>query len=154
MASILGTINPNKDIVNISGHEVTGFADDTMLTVSRNEDVMLEQVGVQGDMTLYQNQNRTGTITIRLMETSPSNDFFSGILAAMKTGVIKGVLPFTVARPGSYSSISAGQCWLKGQPERTFGKDGQVYEWTFGILDSEVGVLGAIEQAADIAGLI
>jgi hypothetical protein len=153
MAQLLDVINPSTDIVNISGHEVTGFADDSMLTISRDEDVMLKTVGVQGDMTLYQNQNRTGTLTIRLQETSPTNDFFSGILAGMRTGTIKGVVPFTVIRNGSYSSISGGQCWIQGQPDRTYGKEGEVYEWTFGVFDSEVGILGAIEQAQDIAGL-
>lgn len=154
MSKLLDVINPNTDIVNISGHEVTGYADDSMLTIARDEDVMLKVVGVQGDMTLYQNQNRTGTLVIRLQETSPTNDFFAGILAGMKTEAIKGVVPFTISRNGSYASFSGGQCWIQSQPDRTYGKEGEVYEWTFGVFDTEASIEGTIEQASDIAGLL
>lgn len=153
MATLYTPIDPTKDKVIVGGIQIVGFADDTKLTVSRDNDVMNKKVGVDGDVLLNINQDRTGTLVIRLLETSPSNDVFAGYLGLMRAGGAKGVTSFVVERAGSYSSINGGQCWIQSQPDRTFGAEGAVYEWTLGVFDTEVGVQGIGEQLADITGL-
>ncbi len=156
MALPLGTINPSLDILTIAGHVVTGYADDTKITIERDNDIMNKLVGVNGDYSLAQNLDSTGTMTVRLQETSPSNEFFWTALTAMNLGEVKGVFAYTCTRNNAASSIKGGVCWLQGQPSMDYGSEVAVYEWVFGVSSAASGPAGtvdAIEKAKDVAGL-
>jgi hypothetical protein len=156
MAAPIGTINPSLDILTIAGHVVTGYADDTKITIERDNDIMNKLVGVNGQYSLAQNLDKTGTMTIRLQETSPSNEFFWAALTAMNLGEVKGVFPFTSVRNGAASSLKGGVCWLQGQPSMDQGSNVAVYEWVFGVdsaASGPAGIVDAIETAQDIAGI-
>lgn len=62
--------DPMKVTVVIGGLVITGFADSSVVTVARNEDIVSTQVGVQGDVVYSENANQSGTITITLQSTS------------------------------------------------------------------------------------
>ena len=155
MAEFLGHINPADDTFIISGHIITGYADDDKINIERDNDVMNKLVGTNGEFTLATNLDTTGTITLRLQETSVSNEFLWGIMAGIKTGAIRGIVPYACQRNGGASSLKAGVCWIQAQPSMGYGSEPGVYEWVLGIADASSGLSGivdSVEQATDVAG--
>lgn len=64
--------DPEKVSVIIGGLVITGFADSSVVTVARNEDIVSTTVGSQGDVAYSENANQSGTITLSLQSTSAS----------------------------------------------------------------------------------
>ena len=64
--------DPMKVSVVVDGRVVTGFADASMVTVTRSEDIVSTTVGTQGDVVYSENANKSGTITMSLQVTSAS----------------------------------------------------------------------------------
>ena len=76
--------------------------------------------------------NRTGTITIELLQTSPSNKRLAKLF---KIGS-KSLMPVTVdisimdlMQPGS--GAEGVQCWLKKVPDFTRGSEAENVTWEF-----------------------
>ena len=68
----IASYDPKKVSVIINGKEITGFGTDSVISVTRNEDIVTTQVGVKGDVAYNENANESGTITVTLMGTSSS----------------------------------------------------------------------------------
>lgn len=64
--------DPGKVSVIVDGAIITGFADSSMVVISRNEDTVFTTVGAQGDIVYSENANRSGTITLSILSTSAS----------------------------------------------------------------------------------
>lgn len=64
--------DPTKVSVVISGLVITGFADSSVVTVARNEDIVTPSVGAQGDVVYSENANQSATVTLTLQSTSAS----------------------------------------------------------------------------------
>ena len=66
--------DPTKVIATIhDGFVITGWAEDTMITVSRMEDKRSVHVGAQGNVTFMKNANDVAEITFNLAANSPAN---------------------------------------------------------------------------------
>ena len=78
----------------INGVEITGYAEgDDVITPARREDSASDVIGADGQMAIALNANRSGTITFRLLQTSNSNIYMSGLINAQESGVD---IPITV----------------------------------------------------------
>lgn len=64
--------DPAKVSVVVSGLVITGFAESSVVTVARNEDIVTPTVGSQGDVVYSENANQSATITMVLQSTSAS----------------------------------------------------------------------------------
>ena len=64
--------DPRKVSVVVDGRIVTGFADSSMITIARSEDIVSTSVGTQGDVVYSESANRSGTLTMSLQSTSAS----------------------------------------------------------------------------------
>ena len=72
-----------KQSLLVDGVEITGyFEGDDVIAAERLEDSTSHVVGADGQMALALNANRSGTITFRLKQTSPSNAYMSGLVNA------------------------------------------------------------------------
>lgn len=76
--------DPMKVSVVVDGCVVTGFADSSMVTVTRSEDIVTTTVGTQGDVVYSENANRSGTITMSLQVTSASIIWLRNIAKSRK----------------------------------------------------------------------
>ncbi|WP_296113124.1 phage structural protein [uncultured Anaerococcus sp.] len=65
------TYDPEKVVASIGSMFLTGFADDTMIEVEKNEDDTLVKVGLDGHVSYTENLDKTATVKISLMSTSP-----------------------------------------------------------------------------------
>ena len=124
--------NPAEVSIIISGIPISGYADGTFITVERDEDSFTKQVGTDGEVTRSKSNNKTGTATLILMQTSASNLALSALLAVDElTG--NGVGPFLM-KDNSGNSIYAGQnCWLRKYPSSEFGREATGREWAVDI---------------------
>jgi hypothetical protein len=58
----------------VPAHEVTGYADgDDAIMITRREDAITDKVGADGRMAIARSANKSGEITLKLMQTSPTN---------------------------------------------------------------------------------
>ena len=124
--------DPSRVIVSVGSVAVEGFADGAAIKVSRAEDAVSHKVGMDGRVCTTVSANRTGTITIELLQTSPSNKRLAKLF---KIGS-KSLMPVTVdislmdlMQPGS--GAEGVQCWLKKVPDFTRGSEAENVTWEF-----------------------
>lgn len=129
MSAPLGTYDPSRVIIAVGSVIVTGFGPDGFIKVARNEDGVMLQMGAGGDGAITINQNKSGTIDLTLMQTSPSNLLLSAILRLME-GAGKGVVPFQVKDVLDKGTLcSAQSCWVKKWPDMERAKELGVVTW-------------------------
>ncbi|MGP1567979.1 MAG: phage structural protein [Peptoanaerobacter stomatis] len=71
------TYDPLKVNLVIKGVAITGFADGTMIEIEKNEDAIMPYVGTQGEVSIAENADKTGTIKVTLQQTSPSVQYLN-----------------------------------------------------------------------------
>ena len=80
----VATYDPKKVTVIIDGRILTGFATDSMIKATKNEDSVTPTVGAQGDVAYTENANESGTLECSLMSTSASLPFIRALEASKK----------------------------------------------------------------------
>ena len=120
---------PNAVTCIVAGNILSGWADDSMVTIERNEDAWMLKVGVDGIGTRAKNNNRSGKITFKLMQTSPSNSTLSALTVADE---LSGKAAFTVLIRDANGStlVSALTAWVAKFPSTEFGKEVLTREWS------------------------
>ena len=142
---MLYTFDPKLLIITFGGIPLTGFAEGTVLTIERSEDMFKEYVGASGEVSRAKSNNRTGTAKLSLAQTSPANDYLS-TMALLDESVNAGVRPF-FAKDGLGTSIfMAPQAYVKKVAPAAYGKDIQAREWTIFLVDINIFVGGNIPQ--------
>ncbi len=71
----------------VNGVEIGGFDEgDDVIVLDRINDSASHKVGADGEMSLSISADRSGTVTFRLMQTSDSNQYLSGLITAQENG--------------------------------------------------------------------
>ncbi len=121
--------DPAQILMTFLGTPIIGYADDTFVEVERNEDAFTLHVGSDGETARSRSQNRSGTITFTLMQTSPSNDVLSAAAAAdERTGT--GIGPCFIKDNGGRSLVNAPNTWVRKLPTMGFAKQAGTRSWT------------------------
>lgn len=127
MAGVL-QYDPKAVSLIVGGHIITGFSDDDFIEVERSEDAYSKKTGVDGITTRARVNDRTGKITIRLMQSSSSNDDLSA-LALLDEKENSGAVPVLCKDTLGRSVFSSESAWVMKFPKTPFKKDVNVYEW-------------------------
>src|SRR5512136_789726 len=72
------TFDPKQCLVVIGGVPMGGFADGTFVSVERTSDTFTKVSGADGIVSRSKTKDRSGTLTLTLAQTSPSNDVLTG----------------------------------------------------------------------------
>jgi hypothetical protein len=133
----------NNMIFIVNGFEIKGFADgDDVVAVARREDSATDRVGAQGEMTVSVNTNKSGTFTFNLMQTSESNAYMSGLMAAQENGIF---VPVTAqikdTRGGDLSSGTQGYITKPSDMQRGVGVNTQ--QWVIVVERLDMLLTGA-----------
>jgi hypothetical protein len=124
-----------KDLVIIFGiHTVEGFGEDTKVTVERNADSWTMKTGVDGTVTRSKSNNKTGTITINLMQTSESNDFLSAIAITDELSSA-GVLPVLVKDNNGTSLHTGLEAWIRKPTNSEYALEAGEREWVIDVAE-------------------
>ncbi len=139
------TYDPNKVKMTFKGNIITGYGKDSRIEVERAEDSFSVQVGCDGEFLRTLSQNKSGTVKVTLLASSPSNDILAAALTVDElSGAGAGEL-FVQDFNGT-SIAHAAQAWVKKMVPLKRGKDADENEWTIetGALDLFVGGLSLV----------
>ena len=71
----------------VNGVEINGFDEgDDVINLDRLNDSAAHKIGTDGEMTVSISADRSGTCTFRLMQSSDSNTYLSGLITAQENG--------------------------------------------------------------------
>ncbi len=107
-----------------------GYANDSMIKATRNQDSSKYVPGGHGDGTRVSMTDRSGKFTIRLLAQSPCNDLVSAALIADEL-FGASVAPFFVKDLQGTTLIEATDTWILKPAEVDFSTDAGEREWTF-----------------------
>jgi hypothetical protein len=131
MSVALKTYDPQQYSMIVAGQIMDGYGDGTYITVARNEDGWMYKSGVDGSGARAKNSNRSGRITLTLLQTSDSNDILSALAAQDELTGGTAVFPI-LCRDGSGRSVFGGAtCWIVKQPDSEFAKEVGTRQWVF-----------------------
>lgn len=128
MAQQLGTFDFKKLSVIFGVSQISGFSDGDAVEVSEENDAFNSEGGADGYVDRVKNNNNFLMITLRLRQTSPTNQVLSGLHAADR--VAGAPLPLLIKDRSGNTLISAAQAWIVGYPKSiTFGNEPAQREW-------------------------
>lgn len=128
MANDLYTYDFSQVSVIVGGFAMTGFADGSSVTVERDEDAFTLSVGSDGEAARSKSNNFAGKITIKLMQTSPSNDVLSAFAKADELSN-SGVIPSMVKDNLGRSLHMAENSWVERMPSSDYARESGTREW-------------------------
>lgn len=112
------------------------------ITIDPTEDVNTMTIGADGTPMHSLHANKSGTVIVRLLKTSPVNERLAQMYALQTaSGSTHGANTLSVANPVSQDVITCQQVAFKRAPTLTYAKDGGFNEWAFdaGIIDRTLG---------------
>lgn len=137
---------PKAVKVLIAGlYSISGFADNSSVRVSKNQEPVSLSVGAQGSTERTQTANRSYRITLSLQSSSPSNDILTA-LYSIDDASGRLTFPIYVVDDSGTSKFTALECWVAGIPDISFSNSTQSREW---ILECSKGVYGLGGNATD-----
>lgn len=124
------TYNPKKVQLAIGTHLVTGYADGTFIQVDRNSDQFQVVVGADGEAARAASADKSGTVTVTLMQTSASNDFLS---TALNTDELTNLntMPLLMKDISGRTLVQAAEGWVKKYATIEMGKEIVSREWVY-----------------------
>lgn len=146
--------NPKNVTINLFGYALEGLAPDTFIEFALNSDTTDEEVGGDGSVSISMSPDETGTCTISLQQSSPSNILLSGILAlqAEQGTIVSGA--FTVKDPSGTVIAKMTGAHIKTAPSVAIGSTatGSNRDWV--IFIQKLQFLPVPEGFSDSAGTL
>jgi hypothetical protein len=133
------TFDFKQVIVTVGGVPISGFTEGTAIEIVRNEPTWSMIVGSDGLVTRSKTNNFSGTLTITLKQSSPSNDVLSGFLA-LDEATNSGIVPVLVKDISGNSIYFSARAWINQYPNSTFGKDITDRTWTLSLDEADIFV--------------
>lgn len=122
--------NPAKVVLTFNGVRVTGFMDGTFLEAERTEDAFEMSAGAGGDVARVRKNDRSGSVTLTLQQTSPSNDILSA-LALQDEQFGTGVGELLLKDINGTTVAEANNAWIRKVPNAEFSDSISGREWVF-----------------------
>lgn len=125
--------------IAFGGVALKGLAEDDVVTIEQDTDDFTDVVGIGGEVTRSKTLDRRATITIRLMQTSDSNDLLSAISNAdVKAANGAGISAIMVRDRGTGRALFAGpESWIAKPPQVVYGRSAKVREWKLRVANLE-----------------
>lgn len=135
------TFDPKQVQVIIGGNQITGFADGEFVNVERDEDTFTKVVGADGEVSRSKSNNRSGTLTLTLLQTSASNDILSAIMIADELSN-SGIVPVYIKDTLGTSVLFAGEGWIMKPPAHANDKEITNREWAIQLASVDIFIGG------------
>ena len=131
-------LDPKQFHIVFGGVKMEGFSESTMAKFEFVSESMSDVVGVDGEVSRSPNMDRRATLTVSLMQTSPTNDLLSVIYRAGRAGVNGGdVAAARIEDSNGRLVIAAPEAWIMDTPKPTWGKTASEYEWVIRLANCE-----------------
>lgn len=116
------------------------------ITIEPTGDKNTMTVGADGEGMHSLHGDKSGTVTVRLLRTSPKNAVLQAAFDAQGvSSLLWGKNLITVTDSASGDVTTCRSCAFKGKPKLTYDKEGAMIEWAFHSIkiDSLIGVFGS-----------
>ena len=124
----IATYNPKKVTISLGNNIVTGFADDSFVTIDPNGDGVTKKVGCDGEIVRSISPDDTYIVKLSVLQTSPTNAWLQRMFAAdVENGT--GMFPILVKDLSGSTVFKAAQAWPAKPASRGFGKESSNREW-------------------------
>jgi hypothetical protein len=140
---MLHTYDPAQVTIIFAGIPISGRGEATFLSVERNEDAWALQVGADGDATRAKSNNRSGRVTLTLLQSSAANDALSA-LAKVDEATPGGdaAAPLLIKDLSGRTLVQAETAWVVKQAAAEFAREASEREWILESNDLDVLVGG------------
>ena len=128
MAGKIKTYNPKEVTVSCGSHIVTGFADDSFITIEFNGDGITKKVGCDGEIARAVSPDDTAKVKIVLLQTSDSSAYFSQ-MADLDRDTGEGMFPILIKDLKGGEVFSTEAAWVVKKSPLNRGKDTNNREW-------------------------
>lgn len=124
------TYDPRDVMVVVAGTVLTGFAEGTFVQVEKASENYTKYVGAQGEVARARNADPTGTITVTLAQTSPSNAFLNNLAKSKET-----FSAYVIDRNTRQVQAGGTTCWIQKPAAASWGAEVGSREWTIEVAD-------------------
>lgn len=122
------TYNPKEITIACGNHIITGYAEDSFVTIDPNGDGITKKVGCDGEIARSINPDDTSIIKISLLQTSESNSWLQARYNEdKKTG--NGMFPVLIKDLKGGMVFSSDAAWAIKPASRTYGKEAGNRDW-------------------------
>jgi len=146
------TYAPSEVLIKLTGpsfsadggtHSVRGYADGTFITAERSTDMITHVSGADGEVGRVLSNDKSGVVTVTLLQTSLSNKAFSDAQFFDET-TGTGAFALDVTDGFGGTIITGPSAWIMGPPSVGYSKGIETREWKIA-----VGHLGFIVTGND-----
>ena len=145
--------DPQKVLIYIGGQKLSGYAQDTKVVISRNNDNIMPHVGTDGEVSTAISRDNSGVVTISLQNTAVWNGYLAQF---QRQAFVTGAVYFPIQVEGSQGLSLNTFGWIQKQPDLTYGSEVGQMDWEIGVLDAWLAPdssQGALAAAANFLGL-
>lgn len=133
--------DPGKVAVIVGAKILSGYSDDAQVSIERMTATFAESVGSDGHVTRSASRDYRGTITVTLMQSSPSNDDLTALALADELNG-SGMFP-VIVRDASGTTICSGDAaWVTQIASAEFGRSISNRTWTIRVATLVMNVGG------------
>lgn len=128
MVDAIKTYNPKEVVVACGTHIVSGYADDSFISIEPNGDGITKKVGCDGEIARSISPDNTYKVKITLLQNSDSNSFFSNI-ADYDRATGNGLFPVLIKDLRGGLLFATEAAWVIKKSPATRGKETNNREW-------------------------
>lgn len=128
MADAIKTYNPKEVVVACGTHIVSGYADDSFISIEPNGNGITKKVGCDGEIARSISPDNTYKVKITLLQNSDSNSFFSNI-ADYDRATGNGLFPVLIKDLRGGLLFATEAAWVIKKSPATRGKETNNREW-------------------------
>ena len=128
MSQRIRTYNPKEVTISCGSHIVTGYADDSFITIEPNGDGITKKGGCDGEIARAVSPDNTYKVKIVLLQTSNSSSFFSK-MADLDRDTGEGMFPILIKDLKGGQVFSTEAAWVVRKSPVNRGKDTNNREW-------------------------
>lgn len=122
------TYNPKKVTISLGSHLISGYADDSFISIDPNGDGITKKVGCDGEIVRSLSPDATYVVKLTLLQTSASN---SWLQSRYTNDITNGnaMFPILIKDLRGGLVFSAADAWITKPASRGYGKESNNREW-------------------------
>lgn len=122
------TYNSRQVMIALGTHTVSGYAEDSFVTVEQKGDGITSKTGCDGEVSRAVDPNEQYTVKIVVQQQSATNKFLQSMYTKDKTSG-NGTFSVLIKDLSGGVQFSATDAWVIKPPSRVWGKDTNNREW-------------------------
>lgn len=122
------TYNPKQVTISLGSHLVSGYADDSFITIDPNGDGVTKKVGCDGEIVRSIGPDDTYVIKLSVLQTSATNAWLQKKFEADVKNA-SGMFSVLIKDLKGGVKFSAAYGWVAKPASRGYGKESNNREW-------------------------